>query len=322
MSGLSSRPARRCSAWSARPGIAPPSMPILSATWSSLTCALRSWLRRFRQRWKWPARDVSSFGRTSLSRLYGCDGGAILRPLPTAEPMDTRMNVVALRAPEPAQEPDHAEAVRIAEALLFAAAEPLGREELLGRLPEGTDVDAVLAELRDLYAGRGVNLVQVAGKWAFRTAGDLSFLLARDVVEPRRLSRAAMETLAITAYHQPVTRAEIEEIRGVATSKGTLDLLLETGWIRLRGRRKAPGRPVTYGTTPAFLSHFGLDAIDDLPGLEELKGAGLLEGRLPPGLAVPSPSDDMTLRDDEDPLDDDLFAPLDVGDDTSERTDR
>src|SRR3712207_1036888 len=115
-------------------------------------------------------------------------------------------------------------------------------------------------------------------------------------------------------------RSEIEEIRGVATSKGTLDTLLETGWVRLRGRRKAPGRPVTYGTTPAFLSHFGLDAIEDLPGLEELKGTGFLEGRLPPGLAVPIPSDDMTLRDDEDPLDDDLFAPLDAGDEAGERS--
>ena len=234
--------------------------------------------------------------------------------------MDKRMNVVPLRAPEATEAPDRGEALRIAEALFFAAAEPLGREELAGRLPEGADVDAVLADLRELYAGRGVNLVQVAGKWTFRTAGDLSFVLARDVVEPRRLSRAAMETLAIIAYHQPVTRAEIEEIRGVATSKGTLDLLLETGWIRLRGRRRAPGRPVTYGTTPAFLSHFGLDAIDDLPGLEELKGAGFLEGRLPPGLAVPTPSDDMLLRDDEDPLDDDLFSPLDPGDDAGERT--
>jgi segregation and condensation protein B len=233
--------------------------------------------------------------------------------------MDKRMNVVHLRPAEAAhaaedgsQQPDRGEGLRIAEALLFAAAEPLSREELAGRLPEGTDIDAILAELSGLYSGRGVNLVQVAGRWTFRTAGDLSFLLARDVSEPRRLSRAAMETLAIIAYHQPVTRAEIEEIRGVATSKGTLDLLLETGWIRLRGRRKAPGRPVTYGTSPAFLDHFGLAAIDDLPGLEELKGAGLLEGRLPPGLAVPTPSDETTLRDDEDPLDDaDLFAPLD-----------
>jgi segregation and condensation protein B len=228
------------------------------------------------------------------------------------------MNVVPLRAPEAAAEPDHAEAMRIAEALLFAAAEPLGREEIAGRLPEGSDVERVLADLRELYEGRGVNLVPVAGKWAFRTAGDLSYLLARDVVQPRRLSRAAMETLAIIAYHQPVTRAEIEEIRGVATSKGTLDTLIETAWIRLRGRRKAPGRPVTYGTTPAFLSHFGLDAIDDLPGLEELKGAGFLEGRLQ-GLAVPTPSDDTTLRDDEDPLDDDLFSPLEPEDGADER---
>jgi segregation and condensation protein B len=228
--------------------------------------------------------------------------------------MDKRTNVVALRPPA-SEAPDHGEAMRIAEALLFAAAEPLAKEDLVGRLPEGADIDAVLADLRELYAGRGVNLVPVAGKWAFRTAGDLSFLLARNVVEARRLSRAAMETLAIIAYHQPVTRAEIEEIRGVATSKGTIDVLIETGWIRLRGRRRVPGRPVTYGTTPAFLSHFGLDAIDDLPGLEELKGAGFLEGRLP-GLAVPSPSDDTTLRDDEDPLDE-LFSPLDAGDDAS-----
>ena len=206
--------------------------------------------------------------------------------------------------------PDHGEALRIAEALLFAAREPLSEKDLAGRLPEGSDVAAILKDLVAQYAPRGVNLVQVAGKWTFRTAGDLSFILARDVVEPKRLSRAAMETLAIVAYHQPVTRAEIEEIRGVATSKGTLDLLLETGWVRLRGRRKAPGRPVTYGTTPHFLEHFGINAVDDLPGLEELKGAGLLEGRIPPGLSVPVPSDDPALRPDEDPLEDDLFQPL------------
>jgi segregation and condensation protein B len=208
--------------------------------------------------------------------------------------------------------PDHGEAMRIAEALLFASAEPLSAEALAGRLPEGAQVEAILQDLVELYAPRGVNLVRVAGKWAFRTASDLSFVLARDVVEQRRLSRAAMETLAIVAYHQPVTRAEIEEIRGVATSKGTLDLLLETGWIRLRGRRKAPGRPVTYGTTPAFLEHFGLDAVQDLPGLEELKGAGFLEGRVPPDLSVPVPSDSDALRADEDPLDDELLQPLDM----------
>ena len=210
----------------------------------------------------------------------------------------------------PAAAPDHGEALRIAEALLFAAREPLSEKDLAGRLPEGSDVEAVLKDLVEHYAPRGVNLVRVAGKWTFRTAGDLSFILARDVVEPRKLSRAAMETLAIVAYHQPVTRAEIEEIRGVATSKGTLDLLLETGWVRLRGRRKAPGRPVTYGTTPQFLEHFGINVVDDLPGLEELKGAGLLEGRIPPGLSVPVPSDDPALRPDEDPLEDDLFQPL------------
>src|SRR5918997_4290945 len=221
-------------------------------------------------------------------------------------------------APGPASRPARGVVLRIAGALLSASAEPMGADELARRLPRGADIGAVLAELRAHYAHRGVNLVRVAGRWAFRTAGDLAFILSRDAVEPRKLSRAAMETLAIVAYHQPVTRAEIEEIRGVATSKGTLDTLIETGWFRLRGRRKAPGRPVTYGTTPAFLSHFGLDAIEDLPRLEELKGAGLFEGRLPPGLAVPTPSDDMTLRDDEDPLDDDLFAPLDAGDDAGE----
>jgi segregation and condensation protein B len=144
--------------------------------------------------------------------------------------------------------------------------------------------------------------VRIAGKWTFRTANDLAWLLSRDVVEPKKLSRAALETLAIIAYHQPVTRAEIEDIRGVSASKGTLDVLLETNWVRLRGRRKSPGRPVTFGTTDAFLAHFGLEALGDLPGLEELKGAGLLEGGLPPGFSVPMPSDEPGLRDDEDPL--------------------
>src|SRR5674476_1000864 len=151
-------------------------------------------------------------------------------------------------------------------------------------------------------AARGVNLVRVANKWTFRTAGDLSWLMTRESTETRRLSRAAIEMLAIIAYHQPVTRAEIEEIRGVVTSKGTLDVLLETGWIRPRGRRKTPGRPLTFGTTEAFLSQFSLEALTDLPGLEELKGTGLLDSRLPSGFNVPTPSDDPTLRDDEDPL--------------------
>jgi segregation and condensation protein B len=138
----------------------------------------------------------------------------------------------------------------------------------------------------------------------FRTAGDLSFLLSREAVEQKRLSRAALETLAIIAYHQPVTRADIEEIRGVATSRGTLDVLLETGWIRMRGRRRAPGRPVTYGTTEAFLVHFGLDTVGDLPGAEELKAAGLLDSRIPPNFSIPEPSGTDGLAADEDPLED------------------
>jgi segregation and condensation protein B len=194
------------------------------------------------------------------------------------------------------------EELRLLEALLFAAAEPLDETKLADRLPDGVDVRQALRALQAEYAPRGVNLVRVGGKWTFRTANDLAWLLAKDVVEPRKLSRAAMETLAIIAYHQPVTRAEIEEIRGVTTSKGTVDVLLETGWVRLRGRRKAPGRPVTFGTSEAFLQHFGLDALSDLPGLDELKGSGILEGGLPPGFSVPSPSDDPALREDEDPL--------------------
>ena len=197
---------------------------------------------------------------------------------------------------------DRAEKLRIVEALLFAAPEPLKVADVARHFGEGEDVTALLEELQGLYAGRGVNLVRVAGKWAFRTADDLSFLLERQVVEQRRLSRAALETLAIIAYHQPVTRAEIEEIRGVSTSKGTIDVLLETAWIKLRGRRRAPGRPVTYGTTINFLEHFGFEAIRDLPGLSELKGAGLLDSNLPPGFAMPNPDDAPDLREDEDPL--------------------
>ena len=197
---------------------------------------------------------------------------------------------------------ERAEELRILEALLFAADEPLDEKTLAARLPDGTDVRALLARLQKEYAPRGVNLVRVGGKWSLRTASDLAWLLTRETVVTRKLSRAAVETLSIVAYHQPVTRAEIEEIRGVTTSKGTLDVLLETGWIRLRGRRKAPGRPVTYGTTEAFLSHFGLDALADLPGLDELKGAGLIEKSLPAGFSVPIPSDDPALREDEDPL--------------------
>jgi segregation and condensation protein B len=200
------------------------------------------------------------------------------------------------------QHPRRAEELRILEALLFAAEGPLDEKTLAARLPAGVDAHALLMQLQKEYAPRGVNLVRVAGKWALRTASDLAWLLTREAVVTRKLSRAAVETLDIVAYHQPVTRAEVEEVRGVSTSKGTLDVLLETGWIRLRGRRKAPGRPVTYGTTEAFLSHFGLEALSDLPGLDELKGAGLIEPSLPAGFSVPVPSDDPALRDDEEPL--------------------
>ena len=210
-----------------------------------------------------------------------------------------------------------AEELRILEALLFAAEAPLDEKALATRLPAGADVRALLVQLQREYAPRGVNLVRVGGKWTLRTANDLAWLLTHESVVTRKLSRAAIETLAIVAYHQPVTRAEVEEIRGVSTSTGTLDVLLETGWVRLRGRRKAPGRPVTYGTSEAFLSHFGLDVLTDLPGLDELKGAGLVDATLPADFSVPVPSDDPALRDDEEPLEPE---DLDLG--LAPRTDR
>jgi segregation and condensation protein B len=224
-----------------------------------------------------------------------------------ALPLGLPSNVMALPSA------DRREKLRIVEALLFAAPEPLDAAALARHFGEGEDVVALLEELQGLYAGRGVNLVRVAGRWAFRTAEDLSHLLERQTVEQRRLSRAALETLAIIAYHQPVTRAEIEEIRGVSTSKGTIDVLLQTGWIKLRGRRRTPGRPVTYGTTTSFLEHFGFDAIQDLPGLGELKGVGLLDSSLPPGFSMPSPDDGATLREDEEPLEDEPIADEEEG---------
>ncbi|KQX42891.1 segregation and condensation protein B [Devosia sp. Root436] len=204
---------------------------------------------------------------------------------------------------------DHSEIVerhlRVLEALLFASSEPLDANSLLTYLGEGANIGELLLTLQARYADRGVNLVRRGDRWAFRTAEDLGFLLRRDEQENRPLSRAALETLSIIAYHQPATRAEIEEVRGVATGKGTIDLLMEAGWIRMRGRRRTPGRPVTYGTTEAFLDHFGLETLSDLPGLDELKGSGLLSGRLPPNLQIPLPFDGAALRDDEDPLDPD-----------------
>ncbi len=202
-----------------------------------------------------------------------------------------------LFAPSPSVED-----LRIAEALLFASAEPMEETAIATRLSKDADVGAVLEQLQKMYAGRGVNLIRVAGRWTFRTANDLAWALAKEGEEKRKLSRAAIETLAIVAYHQPVTRAEIEEIRGVAVSKGALDVLMEAGWVRMRGRRKAPGRPITYGTTTEFLIQFGLDSIRDLPGLDDLQAAGLFDGELPSGYGVPQPTDDTTLRPDEEPL--------------------
>ncbi|MGN6585571.1 MAG: SMC-Scp complex subunit ScpB [Rhizobiaceae bacterium] len=205
----------------------------------------------------------------------------------------------------PAERLHLAEAVRMAEAIIFASAEPVSEKALAARLPDGLDISEIMRELQRIYENRGVNLVHIGQAWAFRTAGDLAFLMSRDAVQQKKLSRAALEVLAIIAYHQPVTRAEIEEIRGVETSKGTLDTLMETGWVRMRGRRRAPGRPVTYGTTESFLDHFGLEELRDLPGIEELKGAGLLSPRMPSNFSVPlPPADPDLLTEEEDPLTD------------------
>ncbi len=197
---------------------------------------------------------------------------------------------------------DLAETERQIEALLFAASEPLSAADLATRLPAGSDVGRALATLRHRYEGRGVELVCVADRWRFSTAADLAFLMTEEREESRRLSKAAMETLAIIAYHQPMTRAEIEQVRGVGLSKGTLDLLLEIGWVRMRGRRRSPGRPVTYGTTDAFLAHFGLGSLSDLPGVAEMRVAGLLDMNIPADFSVPDPS---KAAGEEDPLGED-----------------
>lgn len=184
--------------------------------------------------------------------------------------------------------PPLAEQERMIEAILFAAAEPVSVADLAARLPAGADVAEALQHLRARYAGRGVHLVRIGEGWAMRTAPDLGWLMQREQTETRRLSRAAIETLAIVAYHQPVTRAEIEEIRGVAVSRGTIDQLLELEWIRLGRRRMTPGRPVTFVVTDTFLDHFGLESARDLPGLGELRAAGLLDSRPMPGAPPPA----------------------------------
>lgn len=197
--------------------------------------------------------------------------------------------------------------MRHLEALLFAAVEPIEVETLRGRMPEGCDVGALLARLARDYAGRGVNLVRVADRWRFQTAPDLEPHLVDIKETPRKLSKAALETLAIIAYHQPVTRAEIEDVRGVSVSSGTIDVLMELTWVRPRGRRRTPGRPVTYGTTDNFLGHFNLETIADLPGKDDLKAAGLLDPRLPKDFEMPSPIMPDDLTGGEDPLEDDVF---------------
>ena len=174
---------------------------------------------------------------------------------------------------------DDSQLLRILEAMLFAASEPLTEGTMASRLPEGTDVSSLLDELSGHYANRGVNLVRVGSKWALRTAPDVVPALRLETEVPRKLSQAALETLAIIAYHQPVTRSEIEEIRGKSLSRGTLDTLLEAGWVRPKGRRRTPGRPVTWGTSDEFLDQFGLESVEDLPGIEELKASGLIDQR-------------------------------------------
>ncbi len=204
--------------------------------------------------------------------------------------------------------PDNDEIARRVEAILFAATGPLTAAEIARRLPEGADVGGAITALQQHYRGRGVELERVAERWGFRTAPDLGFLMTEEREEPRRLSKAALETLAIIAYHQPCTRAEIESVRGVSLSKGTLDLLLEMGFVRLKGRRRTPGRPVTYGTADRFLEHFSLGSIHDLPGLQDMRAAGLLDMSIPAGFEIPDPSrlaesadEDLDLDDTDNP---------------------
>lgn len=196
--------------------------------------------------------------------------------------------------------PPMAEQERMIEAILFAVADPMTSKQLADRLPHGCEVPEALAHLRKRYKGRGVHLVKTGDSWAFRTAPDLGYLMQHETVEQRKLSRAGIETLAIIAYHQPTTRAEIEEIRGVSVSRGTLDMLLELGWIKLGRRRMTPGRPVTFIVTQTFLDHFGLESSRDLPGVAELRAAGILDNRPPPGTVSELDEDDEGDRDQDD----------------------
>lgn len=196
--------------------------------------------------------------------------------------------------------PPMAEQERMVEAILFAVSEPMSQVAIANRLPHGCDVAEAMVHLRKRYEGRGVQVIKVGDGWAFRTAADLGFLMQKEVVETRKLSRAAIETLAIVAYHQPATRAEIEEIRGVSVSRGTLDLLLELGWIKLGRRKMTPGRPTTFIVTQEFLDHFGLESPRDLPGIKELRAAGILDNRPPPGVKAIDEEGDVEDDDQED----------------------
>ncbi len=198
--------------------------------------------------------------------------------------------------------PPMAEQERMVEAILFATAEPVTVRELEARMPHGSDPAEAIVHLRKRYEGRGINVVKVGDAWAIRTAPDLGFLMQKETVEVRKLSRAAIETLAIVAYHQPVTRAEIEEIRGVSVSRGTIDQLIELEWIRFGRRKMTPGRPVTFVVTQEFLDHFGLESARDLPGLKELRAAGLLDNRPPPGAMLAASEDDETEDEDQSEL--------------------
>jgi len=219
--------------------------------------------------------------------------------------------------------------LRLLEALLFASENPIPEKVIADRLPEGVDIQTLLGKLTAMYKNRGVNLVKAGKNWAFRTAPDVRAQLVVEKEMTRKLSRAAVETLAIVAYHQPITRAEIEEIRGVSVSRGTLDVLLEASWIRPRGRRRTPGRPVTWGTTESFLDHFGLEALDDLPGLDDLKASGLIDKR--PAIQTLTTRGNVALMKDPDMLEEVtntgsvVWEPLDPDQDdvlTSEEVDR
>lgn len=235
-----------------------------------------------------PAGEVDAIreavGKLAKARTRA-NADVVEAPSVAADPPESKSEAVR-KGPDPER---LADALRRAEAVLFASAEPIDAKTLAEALPSGVEPGDVLMRLVDQYKGKGVHLVEVAGKWRFQTAPDLAFLFEETREQQRPLSRAALETMAIIAYCQPVTRAEIEEVRGVQVSKGTIDVLMEVGWIRPRGRRRSPGRPITYGTTDAFLLHFGLDAIDSLPGKEELKGSGLLSAEIPAGFEFAGP---------------------------------